>query len=79
MKIHRKSLGEIKRKQFLQRPRSVCNPCKYDNIEAYLEEDPRLSIRKRAQSLDIQQLSLYRITRKKIKSQVVQRPETAED
>ena len=34
------------------RQRSVCNPSNYDKIEAFIEEGPRLSIHKRAQSLE---------------------------
>ena len=43
------------------RPRSVCNPINYDKIKASVEEDPRLSICKRAQFLAIKQTFFYKI------------------
>ena len=38
----------------------------YDKIEASVEEDPRLSIHKRAQYIGIKPISRYTITRQKL-------------
>ena len=46
-----KQNGSVKDQQLgaSGRPRSVCNPDNYDKVEASVDEDPRLSVRKRAQ------------------------------
>ena len=60
-------------------PRFVCNLSNYDKSEAFVEEDPRLNIRKRAQSLSIIKKHPSLELLEKIKSQAVQRSESAED
>ena len=44
----------------------MCNPINYDKIKASVEEDPRLSICKRAQFLAIKQTFFYKINWKKL-------------